>query len=135
MYATKSQDPFVGTGAAFSEKRGFERSSHRRIAWVALDLDRSVTCRVINTGPDGALLEFDGVPPPADEFVLFLDDGATQIRCLVRHRQTHSLGVKFERVTPTVIKKGAVGVDRRSKDKRVNRIDSPAHTGRLLFLD
>ncbi len=74
----------------------FGRRELTHHAWVQIGRRQKLPCTIRSFTPKGALLEFDCLPPPSNQFRLIVDHKAVDVECNVRHRQAKALGVNFE---------------------------------------
>lgn len=76
------------------ERRLFGRRRLTIHAWVVLSRHRE-PCVIRNLSERGALIEFDGVPPAANNMRLLVDFEDFDVECDVRHRSGSAIGLYF----------------------------------------
>ena len=80
---------------AASDRRSFGRRTAMWHAWVITGTKQRFPCRVVNISSGGALLELEVTPALPPRFDLALEGTDIVIKCDVRHRGEHGIGVSF----------------------------------------
>ncbi len=76
------------------DRRLFGRRRLTIHAWVLFGRHREA-CVIRNLSEQGALIEFDATPPPANNMRLVVDFEDFDVECDVRHRSGRAIGLYF----------------------------------------
>ena len=78
------------------EKRQFGRRSTLWHAWIVTNGKQRLPCCVRNVSDGGALLELEVPAWLPDKFILVIEERNLTIRCDLRHRGKHGVGIAYE---------------------------------------
>ena len=89
------QKPHAASGA---DRRQFGRRSSVWHAWIVTGTRQRIACCVRNVSTGGALLELAVPATLPQQFELLIEERNLSIRCELRHRGEHGIGISFQDV-------------------------------------
>ena len=78
-----------------ADRRQFGRRSALWHAWIVTANKQRIACCIRNVSSGGALLELDVPATLPQKFDLLIEDRQLTIRCDLRHRGEHGIGISF----------------------------------------
>ena len=90
-------------------------------AWVQVARQQPIPCMIVNISTQGALLEFNCMPPTANRFRLRIDEEGFEALCDVRHRSFRAIGVYLTGMEPTQTLKANASGDQLVREIRLRQ--------------